>query len=86
MDWLNEPNLLLKLHDQLDEIIGEIDDDEVVPDRYESNMAALLAESDSRILSEASMVLHRLYLNAKFPKLDALSANYVKFNQEESNG
>lgn len=86
MDWLNNPEKLLKMHDQLDRVIGEIDDDELVPDRYDSNLAAILAEHDSRVLTEASRVLHRLFLNSKYQSLDELRANYVKFNQEVTSG
>lgn len=86
MRLLNNPDLLLKLHDELEVLTGEIDDDENVPDRYESNLAAIVADNDSKILNAASGIIHRLYLNCKYPKLDALAANYVKFDQEVTSG
>jgi hypothetical protein len=84
--WLHESEQLLKINHDLMEIAEEIDDEEMVPERYHSSMAAVLSELDSNTLRDAASVLHRLSMNAKYPKLDALKSNYVNFNKEARNG
>jgi hypothetical protein len=82
---LSKNIMLREMHDDLLKIAEEIDDEEIVPERYKSNLAAYLSEHDSRMLKEAASTLHRLSLNAQYKDTEPKS-NYVNFNKEARNG
>jgi hypothetical protein len=59
----------------------EINDENIVPDRFGTNLKSALSESDANILGLVEDVLHRLTLNAKYPTVR--ENNYVEVNNGE---
>lgn len=60
-DWLKD------LHDRLETLGRLLDDEENVPERYDNTARGFLAEMDTRALSDAERVCHRLWLWVKHP-------------------
>ncbi len=57
---------LQALYDELIRLCGLIDDEESVPERYDSTGKSFLAEMDAEVLRLAALVVQRLMLWARF--------------------
>lgn len=57
---LRDDQRLAHLAEELKTLVAAIDNEENVPERYESTLAAELASADAELLSQSLKVVHRL--------------------------
>lgn len=63
---LRDAERLERLAEELKRLAASIDNEENVPERYDSTLAAELASADAELLSQSLKVVHRLQRWAMF--------------------